>query len=144
MELKKEVEITQISIYCDIVLMLIKEHHNISLLKLVVFSYLVKKENYLSNTVFKVTNKKDIVNKYLSLLVGDMDKLLVSYEYIIKAINILIKNNIVAFDGITVSKTEKLDISKFVYEEKDFTKKVIEKTKYMSDKQFMREVLSNV
>lgn len=144
MELKKEVEITQISIYCDIVLMLIKEHQSISLMKLIVFSYLVKRESFLPNTVFKSTNKKDIVNKYLSMLSGDMDKLLISYEYILKAIHILVKNEIIIFDGFTISKTEKLDVSKFVYSEKDFTKKVIERTKYMSDKQFMREVLAHV
>lgn len=144
MELKQEVEISQVSIYCEIVLILINEHKTISLIKLVVFSYLVKKENFLSNTVYNSSNKKNIVNKYLSLLAGDMDKLLVSYEYILKAIHILLKNGFVNFDGVNISKTEKTHREKFVYEEKKFTKKIIEKTKSMSDKQFMREVLTNV
>ena len=37
-----------------------------------------------------------------------------------------------------------MELSNFVFKENDFTKKVIEKAKTMSDKQFMREVLSNV
>lgn len=144
MELKQELEIVQISIYCDIVAMILKEHKTLSLIKLIVFSYLTKKENLIQNTVFKASNTKEIINKYLSLLSGDLNNFFTSYEYILKAIHILIENDVIELKGIFISKMDKLDISDFVFKENDFTKKVIEKSKTMSDKQFMREVLSNV
>ena len=144
MELKQELEIVQISIYCDIVMMLLKEHKTLSLIKLPVFSYLTKKENLIQNSVFRTSNTKEIVNKYLSLLSGDLDNFFVSYEYTLKAIHVLIENEVIEQKGIFISKKNKLDISDFVFKETDFAKKVIEKVKTMSDKQFMREVLSNV
>lgn len=144
MELNLEVEIIQTSIYCNIITMLLKEHNSLSLNKLIVFSYLQKKESLIPYPVFRSTNKKDIVNKYLSLLSGDLNNLFYSYKYILEAIHILLKNEVLKLNGVFITKTNKLDIEKFVYKESDFTKKVIEKTKTMSDKQFMREVLSNV
>jgi hypothetical protein len=105
---------------------------------------LQKKESLIPYPVFRSTNKKDIVNKYLSLLSGDLNNLFYSYKYILEAIHILLKNEVLKLNGVFITKTNKLDIEKFVYKESDFTKKVIEKTKTMSDKQFMREVLSNV
>lgn len=146
MDLKQELETVQISIYCNIVSMLLKEHKTLSLAKLIVFSYLVKKEALTHCNIFTSNIKKDIINKYLSLLSGDIDRLFASYEYILKAINILNKNGFIDCNGIFISKTNKLNTGTFlyVYEENKFTKKVIEKTKTMSDAQFMREVLSNV
>lgn len=144
MELKQELEIVQISIYCDIVTMLLKEHKILSLVKLAVFSYLTKKENLIQNSVFRSSNTKEIVNKYLSLLSGDLDNFFISYEYILKAIHILIKNEIIELKGILILTKDNMELSNFVFKENDFTKKVIEKAKRMSDKQFMREVLSNV
>lgn len=144
MELKQELEIVQISIYCDIVTMLLKEHKILSLVKLAVFSYLTKKENLIQNSVFRSSNTKEIVNKYLSLLSGDLDNFFISYEYILKAIHILIENKIIELKGILISTKNNMELSNFVFKENDFTKKVIEKAKTMSDKQFMREVLSNV
>ncbi len=144
MELNLEVEIIQTSIYCNIITMLLKEHNSLSLNKLIIFSYLQKKESLIPYPVFRSTNKKDIVNKYLSLLSGDLNNLFYSYKYILEAIHILLKNEVLKLNGVFITKTNKLDIEKFVYKESDFTKKVIEKTKTMSDKQFMREVLSNV
>ena len=122
----------------------LKEHKTLSLIKLPVFSYLTKKENLIQNSVFRTSNTKEIVNKYLSLLSGDLDNFFISYEYILKAIHVLIENEVIEQKGIFISKKNKLDISDFVFKENDFTKKVIEKSKTMSDKQFMREVLSNV
>ena len=78
MELKQELEIVQISIYCDIVMMLLKEHKTLSLIKLPVFSYLTKKENLIQNSVFRTSNIKEIVNKYLSLLSGDLDNFFIT------------------------------------------------------------------
>ena len=86
----------------------------------------------------------EIVNKYLSLLSGDLDNFFISYEYILKAIHILIKNEIIELKGILILTKDNMELSNFVFKENDFTKKVIEKAKTMSDKQFMREVLSNV
>ena len=144
MKLEQELEIVQISIYCDIITMLIKEHKAISLTKLIVFSYLTKKENLIKNCVLRASNTKGIINKYLSLLAGDLENLFASYEYILKAIHILIENEVVELNGIFISRPDKLDDSNFVFEETRFARKAIERAKTLSDKQFMREVLSNV
>ena len=59
MDLNLEIEIIQTSIYCNIITMLIKEHTSLSVNKLIVFSYLVKKESLIQNSIFKASNKKD-------------------------------------------------------------------------------------
>ncbi len=96
------------------------------------------------NSIFTAINKKDLVSKYLSLLSGNLSFLFVDYEYIIKAIHILIKNNLINLSGQFLLKTEKLNALNFIYIEKEFTKNAIEKSKILSEKQFMREVFSNV
>jgi hypothetical protein len=144
MDIQQEVEATRIGIYCDIVSLLIKEHERLSLPKTIVFSFLIKKDSMTPNSIFTAINKKDLVSKYLSLLSGNLSFLFVDYEYIIKAIHILIKNNLINLSGQFLLKTEKLNALNFIYIEKEFTKNAIEKSKILSEKQFMREVFSNV
>ena len=124
--------------------MLIEKHKKLSIIKTIVFSYLIKKESLMSKSLFKVTNEQEIVCKYLSILSGDTNHMFYSVKYILKSIHILILNRLLTVNGSFLTRTNNSANFKFAYEETGFANKVIEKAKTMSDKQFMREVLSNV
>ena len=143
MKIEDEMEIRQISIYCEIIKILLKEHYCLSISKICVFSFLLKQENVLDATIFSNNMTKNIVSTYLSLLLGKFDQFEKSIEYIFKAMNILIINSVIKNQEGALSLLKNLDDS-FYYKEKDFTKRVIEESKKWSDKRFMREVLYNV
>ncbi len=143
MTIDEEMGIRQISIYCEIIKILLKEHNCLSISKICVFSFLLKQENVLDATIFNNNMTKNIVSTYLSLLLGKFDQFEKSIEYIFKALNILILNSVVKNQEGILSLLKNFDESCY-YEEKDFTKRVIEESKKWSDKRFMREVLYNV
>jgi len=144
MEITKELEAFQISIYCNIISSLLKKHVSLSVFKTTVFSYLLKKENALAKSYFPHV-KIDAVNRYLSLLSGDFQGFANSLEFIIKAIDILVCNGLIrkTSNGL-LEKTDKLDIDSNIFNESAFAEQVIEKSKKISEKQFIREVLYNV
>ncbi len=143
MRTEQEIEIRQISMYCEIIKVLLKEHNYLSISKICVFSFLLKRENVIDATIFNNNMTKNIVSTYLSLLLGEFDQFEKSLEYIFKALNILILNSVVKNQEGTLCLLKNFDESCY-YEEKNFTKRVIEESKKWSDKRFMREVLYNV
>lgn len=143
MKIEQEMEIRQISMYCDIIKNVLKEHHSLSIPKMCVFSFLIKQECVIDSAIFMNTITTNIVSKYLSLLIGKFEQFEKSYEFIFKALNILIVNSVIRNQEGVLSLV-KIETSSTLYEEREFTKKVIEESKKWSDKRFMREVLYNV
>ncbi len=144
---KKEAEVIQLGIYVDIILNILKNHNSLSLTKTIVFSYIIKKDKFYK-TVYKSNNKKNVVNKAISLLTGEYEDFCVNVNYIIKSVHLLIKTNKIQIEDTILSlsmNSDSLFISKLNYcEESNFIKKAIESSKKISDKQFMKEVLANV
>jgi hypothetical protein len=142
--LKQQTESIQLSIYCNIISQILQNHKQLSVCKLLTFSYLIKKNRFLGGNIYTANNTQDIVFKGISFLAGDFDGFSNSVPYIIKALHILITKGIVSFEGNTVYLNEKIVNLDLVYEETNFLKKVIEESKLMSDRQFMKEVTYNV
>lgn len=142
--LKNEAETIQISIYCDIVMQVVKKHNQLSLIKIFVFSYLIKNDKFIPSSVYTAKNSKDLIYKGLSLLAGDYEEFCNSIEYIIKAIHLLIKKELIYLEENIVVKEPNKIFEKTIYQESAFLEKVIEASRGMSDKQFMREVMYNV
>ena len=142
--LKEQAETIQLSIYSNIIFQLLFNHNQLSVCKLLIFSYIIKKNRFLGGNIYTAKNSQDIVFKGISFLTGDFDGFCNSVPYILKALHLLIKKEIVSSENETVYlnvKLQKLDIA---YEESNFLKKVIEESKLMSDRQFMKEVTYNV
>ncbi|MEW4239325.1 hypothetical protein Q0N51_10105 [Priestia megaterium] len=142
--IKLQSETLQISVYCEVILNILNEHANLSLSKIIVFSYLVKKNKYESQRIYDGRHSKDLMFKSLSLLSGDFDEFSNSVGHILKSIHILKEKGAIEFeDSILKRKFNKFDINN-LYEESVFLKNAIEESRNISDKQFLKEVLCNV
>lgn len=142
--IRKQTESIQLSIYCNIICQTLQNHEKLSICKIVTFSYLIKQNRFLGGTIYTAGNTQDVIFKGISLLAGDFDGFCNSVPYILKALHLLINKGIVNLeDDILHLTTEKLKLDS-IYEENNFMKKVIEESKTMTDKQFMKEVTYNV
>lgn len=142
--LKYEVEAIQISIYCDIIKQILRKHEELSLSKILVFSYLIKTDYFLLSNVYKANSSQDLIYKGLSLLAGNYKGFCESVEYIMKAIHLLIKCDAVIIENTILKSVSTADRPKMVYQESSFVENTIEASKRMTDKQFMKEVMYNV
>lgn len=143
-DIVKQTEAIQLSIYCNIICQILKSHKNLSICKILVFSYLIKQNKFLVKSIYTAQNKQDVVLKGISLLSGDFTWFCNSVPYIIKALHILINKGIVSLDNEILSlNSDELEIE-IIYTENKFIKKVIEESKFMTDRQFMKEVTYNV
>ncbi len=142
--LKYESETIQISIYCNIINQILKKHKELSVSKMLVFSYLIKNDNYVPKSIYTANTSKDLIYKGLSLLTGDYMGFCDSVEYIIKAIHLLKSKGLIGLENNIIIEISNTKIGKMVYEESMFLEKVIEASKKMTDKQFMKEVTYNV
>lgn len=137
-------EAYQISVYCDTVYMVVKQHKDISVAKLVFFTYAINKERFFDKDVYNAKNTQNVLSKEISIINGDFVGYANATPYILKAIHILaqaekirIEGNIVHLLDPEFSYAKCNSESKFVYN-------VIEESKSWTDKRFMREVLHNV
>lgn len=137
-------EVYQISVYCDTVYMIVKQHKDISVAKLVFFTYAINKERFFDKDVYDAKNTQNVLSKEISTINGDFVGYANATPYILKAIHILaqaekirIEGNIVHLLDPEFSYAKCNSESKFVYN-------VIEESKLWTDKRFMREVLHNV
>lgn len=137
-------EAYQIGVYCDTVYMLVKQHKDISVAKLVFFTYAINKERFFDKDVYNAKNTQNILNKEISTINGDFVGYANATPYILKAIHILAKADKIRIEDNIVHIFD----TKFSYakcnSESTFVYNVIEESKTWTDKRFMREVLHNV
>ncbi len=142
--LKLEAEILQISIYTNIVLNILKKHKELSLNKMICFSYLIKKEKFRAGKIYAANNTKDVVYKAVSMLSGEYIEYCDNIKFILKAIHLLIENKKIELNGYVLCWINDTETRKSLYQESLFIEKAIEESKRMSDRQFMKEVTANV
>lgn len=137
-------EAYQIGVYCDTVYMLVKQHKDISVAKLIFFTYAINKERFFDKDVYNAKNTQNILNKEISTINGDFVGYANATPYILKAIHILAKADKIRIEDNIVHIFD----TKFSYakcnSESTFVYNVIEESKTWTDKRFMREVLHNV
>lgn len=142
--LELEAETIQISIYTNIILNILNKHKQLSVNKMVFFSYLIKKEKFRLGKIYTANNTQDIICKAISLISGEYVEYCQSINFILKAIHLLIINEKVELKGYMLSEINGQKVEKNLYQESPFIKKAIEESKKISDRQFMKEVISNV
>ncbi|TDL70016.1 hypothetical protein E2R58_12900 [Paenibacillus amylolyticus] len=143
-QLQIEIESIQVSIFCEIVLDVLKKHRSLSINKVLVFAYLIKKERFIPKSVYNGNNTQDIIYKSLSLLSGDYLEFCNSVEFIIKAIHILKTSGDITVENDLLFVMDNMYISNNIFKETTFLEKAIEYSKNMNERQFMKEVTDNV
>lgn len=137
-----QIEIIQISIYCDIVKKLLLKYRSISIIKIVTFSYIVKKRQHLQGSIFNGKNKKDLVLKFLSQVNGLFDELCEQMPYVLESIDLLTKDGFCeVHEGEVICITNSNQI---ISDFDAFTEAAFQESKSYSDRQFLREVISIV
>lgn len=142
--LELEAETIQISIYTNIVINILKNHGELSVNKILLFSYLIKKEKFRLGKIYNANNTKDVVCKAISLLSGEYTEYCENIQFILKAIHLLVMSKKIEVNGYLLYWISGLEVEKSLYQESPFIQKAIEECKKMSDRQFMKEVISNV
>lgn len=137
-----DAEVMQLSVYCDIVVGILKSIEELSINKVMVFAYILKKNRFYKKKVFTANSKVNIVIKALTLLNGLRDDYFYNIEYIVKAIDILVKKEIITVKDDNLLLKDKLYVSKI--DIPVFFKHVIEESENFTDRQFLKEVLDNV
>lgn len=139
-----EFEIQQLSIYCDTVYMIMKNHKDLSIFKVAFFAYILNKSRYYDHEIYNAHQRVDLVSKAVSVLNGDFDGFIKILPYILKSINILnCAEAIEVTDGFVHLGTKEIDLVN-CNEETTFSKKAIEASKNWSDVRFIKEVLHSV
>lgn len=137
-------EIYQISVYCDVIYMIVKQHKDISVAKLVFFTYVINKERFFGKNVYNAKNTQNVISKEISIINGDFEGYANAFPYILKAMHILAQARKIKIEDNIVHLLD----SEFIYvncnDESKFIHNVIEESKSWTDKRFMREVLHNV
>lgn len=137
-------EAYQISVYCDTVYMIVKQHKDITVAKLVFFTYVINKERFFDKDVYNAKNTQNVLSKEISTINGDFVGYANATPYILKAIHILAQAEKIGVEGNIVHLLD----PEFTYvkcnSESKFVYNVIEESKAWTDKRFMSEVLHNV
>ena len=110
-----EMELIQIGIYCNIISDLINKYEQLSIIKISVFAYLIKKNKFIPNKVYTANNTQDIISKCISLLSGDYEEYCKSMKYIIKSMDILISANKLCVKNDLLIRNENTRVEKSIY-----------------------------
>ena len=137
-----QIEVIQASIYCDIIKRWLLQHRSVSIVKVIVFSFIIKKQQYLQKNIYTGRNRDDLVLKFLSQASGLFDELCEQMPYIFQSIDLLVKDDFcVVHEGeLICNSIHKQGLSGF----DTFTNSVIQESKIYSDRQFLKEVISIV
>lgn len=137
-----QAEALQVGMYCSIIKDLLIQYRNMSVAKILVFSFIIKKQENLKIECFSDRNSNDLVLKALTQIAGRHDELINQLSYIFQAIDLLIKNGVCDIHSseimclLPVSATQQL--------KKGFIYSAIEESKSYTDRQFLKEVISIV
>lgn len=140
--IKDEAEVIQLSMYCDIIMAIIKKKGTLSVNKIIPFAYLIKKNNYYFQDIFKGNNTKGLVIKALSLLNGLRDDYFSNIIYAFTAMDLLVESGKVKVTGNEITLCDRKYKSNFTVGL--FFERAIEASDLFTDRQFLKEVLNNV
>jgi hypothetical protein len=142
-----EREVIIISFYTHIIDNILQEHQKLSVPKIIVFAFLLKKYK-VSTKVYDSKNKNDVMMKFLSQLSGQYTNFIKDLEFLFKSIDILVKQNKIEYKNNSLLKIKDIEIinnnnnnNNNNNTTSDFIHKAINESKNYSDEQFMKEVL---
>lgn len=92
--LNRQIEAVQLGTYCTIIKDMLIQYRSLSIVKIAVFSFILKKQNTLQIECYTAKNTTDLVLKALTQISGRQKEFLCQIPYILQALDLLIKNNI--------------------------------------------------
>lgn len=142
--LELETEVIQIGIYSNIILNVLKYKSDLSISKITLFSYLIKKDKFKVAKIYTANNSQDVVCKAISMISGEYENYCREIVFILKAIHLLIEDSKVVNKSNLLTLCEDISFDKALYPISAFIEKAIDESNKMTDRQFMKEVTSNV
>lgn len=139
--IEQESEVLQISRYTEIIIQILYMHKVLSLIKLIVFAYIIKNKNY---GLYRSNSSIELRYKGISLLSGSYKDFLYNIKPILKSIHILVSSKRITIENSIVQILHYKSVLNQIYEESSFIYKAINDSKRMSDRQFLKEVICNV
>lgn len=139
--IEQESEVLQISHYTEIIIQILYMHKVLSLIKLIVFAYIIKNKNY---DLYRSNSSIELRYKGISLLSGSYNDFLHNIKPILKSIHILVSSKRITIENSIVQILHYKSVLNQIYEESSFIYKAINDSKRMSDRQFLKEVICNV
>ena len=139
--IEQESEILQISHYSEIIIQILYMHKALSLIKLITFAYIIKNGKY---DLYNSKNTKELTYRIISLLSGNYSDFINNIKPILKSINILVSNQRIELENSIVKLIQYKSVLNQIYEKESFIYKAINDSKRMSDRQFLKEVITNV
>ena len=121
---------------------ILKKKEILSVTKLITFAYLLKKNNYYFEDVFKGNNTKGLVIKALSLLNGLRDDYFSNLIYAFTAIDLLVKSGKITENDSEIILCDREYRNNFIIGL--FFEKAINASDLYTDRQFLKEILDNV
>lgn len=139
--IEQESEILQISHYSEIIIQILYMHKALSLIKLITFAYIIKNGKY---DLYNSKNTKELTYRSISLLSGNYSDFINNIKPILKSINILVSNQRIELENSIVKLIHYKSVLNQMYKKESFIYKAINDSKRMSDRQFLKEVITNV
>lgn len=137
-----QIEVVQVSIYYDLIRRILIKNRSISIVKVAVISFIIKKREFFQKSLYSAKNTNDVLLKFLSQASGLFDELCEQLQYIIEAIDILAANgDCEVHEGeIICNSSNRLMVKGF----DAFTESAIRQSIHYTDRQFLKEVISVV
>lgn len=139
-EIDREIIIS--SSYCNIIKQIVCSHSGISINKLLVFAYIVKKNRFYEFDIYSGRDGNDLVFKAISQISGSFDDYCESVQFIVFAIHLLAINNVISFHAGHLFWPDAK--AKVTIGFSRFIDKTLDESGPLSDRQFLKEVISNV
>lgn len=139
-----EAEVLQISRYCEIIIQILSINKSLSIVKILVFAFILKNNVYLQGNLYSANTSIEIVYKCISTLSGQFNDFLSNIPFILKAIHILKTDGRISIDNSLIKPMRIKNVLNQMYDETSFVYDAIKESKKMSDRQFLKEVISNV
>lgn len=128
-----------ISTYCDIIIKLMQVSKEMPVGKIIVFAYIMKKNRFTEEEIYKGNTQNDVLFKFLSGISGAYEDLCEDFEYIFKSIDLLINNNNLKIEDSVVKYIGMSEQP--IYVVSKFIKKAILESSYVTERQFIKEVM---
>ena len=91
--------------YCSIIKQILNVHKQLSVNKMLFFTFLLKNKNNYLSSIYNAKTTTDVVIKAIAQISGNYDEYCKNIKYIIEAIHLLIKNeDIIIQDSILLIK----------------------------------------
>lgn len=141
-KLQFEEEAVMTSEYSYIILGLLRSHPNLSLVKTIIFTYIIKKQRFYWTSLYSGKNINNTVLKCISQLSGLFDDYCLNQKYIIQAIHLLISNKDIEISNFFL-KANNMTLNIESITDK-FLDLAIEESRRFSDRQMIKEIVGNV